>query len=151
MPPILTISLAFIIKMCCLAYDPNCHLHLSQPLHFKKKKPLTVCASTSPSTGVQLSACPACLCTEPECRRPPAGPSGSPGARRTTWAPSPGLSARPASTAPLWVCLVPHSAAAAQNRQWPADARQSARPPPGSLWEPWWGHPRLDPRGLRRK
>lgn len=37
MPPILTISLAFIIKMCCLAYDPNCHLHLSQPLHFKKK------------------------------------------------------------------------------------------------------------------
>ena len=103
----------------------------------------------SPGTDVLLSACPASLCTEPACKRPLAGPSGSPGARQTKSTPSPGPSAQPASRTLLWVCLVPRSSAAAQNRQWPADAQLSGRLPPWFLWARWWGHPRLDPHDLK--
>lgn len=89
---------------------------ISTTLHSQYFWLITVCPAEPPSICVQLLVCPACLCTEPECRLPPAGPSGSPGAHQTKSTLSLGLSAQPASTALLWVCLVLHSAAPLQNR-----------------------------------
>lgn len=119
------------------------HPSLQFPLLFKSSRlqskfwSITVFPAEPPGVCVLLSVCPAGLCTEPESRLPPAGPSGSPGAPQTKSPRSPGLSARPASTAPVWVCLAPRSEAPAQSPPPPVGALPPAPPPLWSLSEQW--------------